>query len=271
MAFITLTTDFGLADPYVASMKGSVYTINPNATIIDVSHEIRPQAVEQGAFVLQYALPYLPGGSIHVMVVDPGVGTERRAIALAGPDGTFVGPDNGLFSVALPDSVRSDVAGRPAACPLPDGYRAYELTNDEYHRKPVSVTFHGRDIFAPVAAHLSLGVGPERLGPEVREVLAFPPFLAEAGGDGALSGRVVHIDRYGNLLTDVRGEQIETADVVIEVKGRTIRGLSRTYAEATGLTAVVASAGFLAVVVPNRSAAGELGADIGEPVTVRPA
>lgn len=272
-SFITLTTDFGLGDPYVASMKGSIYNVNPEATIIDVSHEIRPQAIEQGAFVLEYALPYLPARSVHVMVVDPGVGTERAALALLTPESAFVGPDNGLFSVALPEEVRATVqTDRAAPVDLPPGFLAYRLENDEFHRRPVSVTFHGRDIFAPVAAHLSLGVAPERLGPPASHVLALPPFRAREEEGGTLRGRVVHIDRYGNLLTNVRGEQLPSSrELVIEYAGRTIEGVSRTYAEAEGLTAIVASAGFLAIVVPNGDAARETATDIGEPLTIRPA
>lgn len=270
-AFITLTTDFGLSDPYVASMNGSIYTLNPDARIIDVSHDIRPQAIEQAAFVLEYALPYLPPNAIHVIVVDPGVGTSRKALALTTPGAVFVGPDNGVLSAALPAGLRAGVADRPAPVDLPDGYAAYELTNDEYHRKPVSVTFHGRDIFAPVAAHLSLGVPPASLGPPVTRIVAIPPFIALTNPDGSLSGRIVHVDRYGNLITNVRGEQTRDRSVTIEIAGRTIKGLSHTYQDATGLTAIVASTGFVAIVVPNGSASRELAVDISEPLTVRTA
>lgn len=266
--FITLTTDFGLSDPYVASIKGSIYSTNPNATIIDVSHDILPQRIEQAAFVLEYALPYLPKDSIHVLVVDPGVGTNRRAVALTTPSGTFIAPDNGLLSVALPDQLRASAASL-SSVPLPPSHNAYELTNDTYHRKPVSVTFHGRDIFSPVAAHLSLGVPAEDLGPPVREVVVIPPFRAASSGDSTLNARVVHIDRYGNLITDVRAEQITSGDVSIDISGHTISSLSRTYADGSTLTAIVASTGFLAIVMPNGSATAELDAGIGDPVIVR--
>jgi S-adenosylmethionine hydrolase len=267
--FITLTTDFGLSDPYVASIKGVIYTINPGSKIIDVSHDVRPQAIEQAVFILQYALPYLPPQSIHVMVVDPGVGSSRRALALVSPLGVFIGPDNGLLSAALPDGVRARITGAPASVTLTSGYSAYELTNDSYHRKPVSNTFHGRDIFSPIAAHLSLGVSPADLGPPVTEVVAIPPFLADSCDDGSLSGRVVHADRYGNLITNVRAEQIHSEAVTIQIAGRTIEGLSRTYSEAGALAGIIAGTGFLAIVVPNGSAASELSVDIGHAVTVR--
>jgi S-adenosylmethionine hydrolase len=266
--FITLTTDFGLSDPYVASIKGSIYSTNPDAAVIDVSHDIRPQNIEQAIFILEYALPYLPENSIHVLVVDPGVGTDRRGVALTTPQGIFVAPDNGLLSVALSDEVRSAVTS-PSAVALPPHYNAYQLTNDSYHRTPVSVTFHGRDIFSPVAAHLSLGVPPKDLGPPLTEIVAVPPFRATSDADGSLSARIVHIDRYGNLITNVRAGQIAAGVASIEIADRSISGLSRTYLDTTNLTAIVASTGFLAIVMPNGSAAAELGIDIGEPVAVR--
>ena len=267
--FITLTTDFGLADPYVASIKGSIYSINPEATLIDVSHDIRPQRIEQAVFVLEYALPYLPENSVHVLVVDPGVGTDRRAIALTTPNGTFIGPDNGLLSIALPADIRNSIGEAATPVVLPPQYSAFQLTNDAYHRKPVSMTFHGRDIFAPVAAHLSLGVSAQELGPPVSEVIAISPFRAMVGEDGTLSGHVVHVDRYGNLITNVGGEQLDSRDISIEVAGRTIDGLSHTYADAAGLTAIIASTGFLAIVIANGNAANELDLDIGAAIRVR--
>lgn len=270
-SFITLTTDFGLSDPYVASMKGSIYTLNPDATIIDVTHDVAPQAIEQGVFVLQYALPYLPPRLIHVIVVDPGVGTDRRAIALVTPDATFIAPDNGILSVALPDEVRASASTDPSPVGVPPGFSAYDLTNDTYHRTPVSTTFHGRDIFAPVAAHLSLGVAPEALGPKVDTVLALRPFAATRNDDRSLTGRVLYVDRYGNLITDVRGDQVEATPVTVHIAGRTIAGVSRTYMEAPAVAAIVASTGYLAVVVPNGSARDQLTVGIGERVDVLPA
>ncbi|MFQ5473838.1 MAG: S-adenosyl-l-methionine hydroxide adenosyltransferase family protein [Dehalococcoidia bacterium] len=269
--FITLTTDFGLSDPYVASLKGSIYSINPDASVIDVSHDVRPQRIEQAVFVLEYALPYLPKNSIHVLVVDPHVGTDRRAIALTTPNGTFVGPDNGLLSPALPENVRNTVSEATTPVALPPQYSAHLLTNDAYHREHVSATFHGRDVFAPVAAHLSLGVSVQEMGPPVSEVIAFPPFRAEVAKDASLLGRVVHVDRYGNLITNIRGEQLDARDGSIEVAGHTIKRLSRTYADAEGLTAVIASTGYLAIVVVNGNAASELHLDIGATIRVVPA
>lgn len=265
---ITLTTDFGLADPYVASMKGVILSINPDATIVDISHSIHPQRIEQGAFVLASAWPYFPSGAIHIAVVDPGVGTQRRAIALATPAATFVGPDNGILSAALPDETRQAASQGRAPVPLPPATAAHLLTNHRFHRTPVSPTFHGRDIFAPVAAHLSLGTSLDELGPSTSQIVVLPPFRATRQPDGALVGRVIHIDRFGNLVTDVRAEQLPPSPLVVEIRMRRIQGLSDTYGSGAGLLALIGSTGFLEVALRQGDAARELAADLGEPVVV---
>jgi len=265
---ITLTSDFGLADAYVAAMKGVILSLNPDAVIVDVSHAVRPQRIEQGAFLLEAALPYFPANAIHIAVVDPGVGGERRGLALQTPAGVFVGPDNGVLSAALPEEARR-AAAAGARVPLPGDSTGVQLVNPRYHRLPVSPTFHGRDVFAPAAAHLSLGVALSELGPTVEDAFVLPPFRARREPDGSLAGRVVHVDGFGNLITDVRAEDLPSAQVTVEVRGRRIAGLRKAYAEATGLTALVGSAGFLEIALAGGSAAAETGADIGEPVTVR--
>lgn len=269
---ITLTTDFGLEDPYVAAMKGVILTISPQVTIVDISHAVRPQAIAQGAFLLASAWPHFPRGSIHVGVVDPGVGTKRRALAVRTPAATFVGPDNGLLSPALPDEVREAAWGQDQAAPvrLPEGYRAVSLTNEAYFHQPVSSTFHGRDIFAPVAAHISLGVPLEDLGPPVEEMLALAPVRARCQPDGSLRGRVIHIDVFGNLVTDIRCEDLPAGRPTVEVATGRIVGLSTTYQEDAEILAVVGSSGYLEIAAPKASAAGLLGAALGMPVLVRP-
>jgi len=266
---ITLTTDFGLSDPYVASMKGIILSINPDVVIADITHAVEPQQIEQGAFLLAAAWSYFPSGSIHVAVVDPGVGTERRAIALATPAGTFVGPDNGILSAALPDHARQAAGEEPHPVPLPPGTAAHLLANDRFHRTPVSATFHGRDIFAPVAAHLSRGVPLDEFGPPATEIMAFPPFRAREQLDGSLLGRVMHIDRFGNLITDVRAEQLPAPPLVVVIAGRRIEGLSPTYGHGAGLLTIIGSSGFLEIALRQWSAALELGTHIGDSLLVR--
>jgi hypothetical protein len=267
---ITLTTDFGLADPYVAAMKGVILSLNPAATIVDVTHQVRPQQVAQAAFLLAQALPYFPRGTIHVVVVDPGVGTARQALALATPEMLLVGPDNGVLSAALPEETRRRAGAGPevAAVELAEGYRAVALKRRRYMRKPVSATFHGRDVFAPAAAHLSLGVGLEALGPAVRKVQALPPFRAHRRPDGALEGRVLYVDRFGNLVTDVRAEDLPKGRIEVSIGGRRIEGLAHTYEEAPALKALVGSAGYLEVACRGESAAYSLGVDAGAGVLV---
>ena len=266
---ITLTTDFGLQDPYVAAMKGAILTINPTVRLVDVSHAVRPQAIDQAVFVLAAAWGYFPPGAIHVAVVDPAVGSPRRALALRTDTAIFVGPDNGVLSAALNDDVRAAAGGSPAPIRLPAGCRAVSLTNERYFRSPVSSTFHGRDIFGPVAAHLSLGVSLEQLGEPVEQIIALPPFRARRQPDVSLRGRVLHIDAFGNLITDVRVEDLPSSNAVVEVAGRTIEGVRATYEPGPDLRAVTGSSGYLEIAAPGGSAAALLKAELGETVVVR--
>ena len=266
---ITLTTDFGLQDPYVAAMKGAILTINPAARLVDVSHAIRPQAIEQAVFVLAAAWPYFPPGVIHVAVVDPAVGRRRRALALRSAGATFVGPDNGVLSAALGDDVRAAAGDSAAPVRLPADCRAVCLTNERYFRSSVSSTFHGRDIFGPVAAHLSLGVPLEDFGDPVEQIIALPPFRARRQPDGSLRGRVLHVDAFGNLITDVRLDDLTSANAVVELAGRTIEGVSSTYEPGANLRAVTGSSGYLEIAAPGASAAAVLKAELGLTVVVR--
>ena len=264
---VTLTTDFGLADPYVAAMKGVLLSRAPGVAIVDVSHDVRPQRIEQAVFITQSAWPYFPSGAVHVAVVDPGVGGERLAVALVTPRGFFVGPDNGVLSSALPDDVRPDLTGPTS---LPDGCRAFAIMNERVLRAPVSATFHGRDVFAPAAAHLALGLPAVELGAPLDAVVALPPLRARPEPDGSLRARVVHIDRFGNAVTDARAGDLPAAGLVVEVCGQQIAGPVRTYADATGPAAIVGSAGYLEVALPGGSAAAALGIEIGDDALVRP-
>jgi len=268
---VTLTTDFGLSGPYVGAMKGAILSVNPRATIVDVTHEVQPQRVEEGCFLLGAAWPHFPSGSVHVAVVDPGVGSERRGLALATPAGFFVGPDNGVLSAALPDAARP-LGFRGVAKPmrLPQGYVAVAITNPDHIRQPLSPTFHGRDIFAPVAAHLTLGVEVDSFGERVASVLALPLFRAVRRADGSLAGRVIHIDRFGNLVTSIRAVDIGGNDVTVEIEGAVLYGLAITYGYGDDLVALIGSNGYLEVALPHGSAAQLLDAGLDAPVTVRP-
>ncbi len=267
---ITLITDFGLADSYVAQMKGVILGLAPQATIVDVSHGVRPQQVRQAAFIAQTAWPVFPTTAVHVAVVDPGVGSERRGLAIEAPGGRYVGPDNGVLSAALPDEARPR-SGEAAPMAVPDGWRAHAITNARYLSAPLSATFHGRDVFAPAAAHLSLGLPAAELGPPVEALLALPALRAARRSDGALVARVLHIDHFGNVITDARAEDLPQGPIVVEIAGHEVAGPVRTYAGATGLVALVGSSGYLEVALPNGDAAEALAIQIGDGAIVRPA
>ena len=185
MKSITLLTDFGLKDPYVGLMKGVIFSINPNVHIVDVTHEVEAQDVTEGCFLIKESFPFFGKGSIHVCVVDPTVGSDRRAIVLEHDGHFFVGPDNGLFSLVI--DKRSHV---------------YQIENKRYMLKDVSGTFHGRDIFAPVAAHLSLGLDPAALGNKVDDPVLLPDLHPTIKGH-ILTGKVVRFDRFGNVLSNI--------------------------------------------------------------------
>ena len=264
MSIITLTTDFGTSDHYVAQMKGVILGINPQATIVDISHSIQPQNILQGAGIIGEAHGSFPPGSIHVVVVDPGVGTSRRPILLSTPNAHFLGPDNGVLShilfqgFAAPPQLAED--GTTA---LPSGFRGFHLNNPDFWRGQVSLTFHGRDIFAPVAAHLSLGVPPASLGTELTRLIYQPPMLPFEE-DGFPVGVVTSIDHYGNLVTNVPAKLIAGHErIQVEVQDRTIHGLSQSYQEADHLLAIIGSGGYLEIAVKNGSASETLPAEVG--------
>jgi S-adenosylmethionine hydrolase len=256
---ITLTTDFGYKDPFVGVMKGVVLGINPAARVVDLTHGIPPQDIRAGALALRYSTPFFPPGTIHVAVVDPGVGTERRPILIETEDTFFVGPDNGVLSLALQGKTVKQVI---------------ELTNESYHLKPKSATFHGRDIFAPVAAHLSLGVRARDFGPALENCqrLEWPEVIKNAG---EVRGEVIYVDNFGNLITNVRERDLQALPrekLAISLADLTIRGIARNYAGAAeGYAALINSWGLLEIVCFNGHADQRSGADIGDPVHIRAA
>ncbi len=262
MNCVTLLTDFGLADEYVGVMKGVITTIHPAATVIDISHGIPPQDIDSAARMLRAAYRYFPKNTIHVCVVDPGVGTDRAIIAAHADDHVFIAPDNGvLFPILHEAADRAIVRVENTAFFLPDA----------------SDTFHGRDIFAPVAGHLLRGVSIGALGsPLSLDRLAArrlsQPCIAP---DGSLVGTIIHADRFGNLLTDIERRHIDTLatpgnSIEIMVGKTTISGLSGNYAGAKGNTclAVIGSRGYLEIAVSSGSALGCLAVSIGDPVSI---
>ena len=261
---ITLTTDFGTSDHYVAVMKGVILRINPEVHLVDLSHDVQPQDIRQAAFLIGSSYRYFPPETVHVVVVDPGVGTSRRALLLVTPSARFVVPDNGILSYILMEGLGDQVSevGPDSRVALPQSYKAYHLTNPKYWLQPVSSTFHGRDIFAPVAAHLSFGVAPQELGEEVGEAILSPVRQPRWKGD-TLEGHVVHVDRFGNLITDVAADLLPTnGKVEIQIKVHRISGVSNSYAEGEHLVAVLGSHGNLGFSARGGNAAHALGVSI---------
>ncbi|VAV85669.1 hypothetical protein MNBD_DELTA01-2025 [hydrothermal vent metagenome] len=262
-SIITLTTDFGRRDPWVGAVKGVILSINPEATIVDISHGISPQKIIEGSFVLSRAYPYYPEGTIHVAVVDPGVGTERRPVLIETERYFFIGPDNGLFTRVISSEKIKQVI---------------ELDNSDYFLKDVSATFHARDVFAPVAAHLSCGVKPSELGTVMEEPLLIDLPKAEISPD-IIRGEVLYIDSFGNLITNIKetdiSEMLGRGDIDIDVRWRTIHGLVESYTEgelgqnAGNAVALIGSSGFMEIAAYRDNAASALGVSVGEKVDIR--
>lgn len=270
-AVVTLTTDFGLSDGYVGMMKGVLLAISPLAQIVDISHAIEPGNVREAAFVLGTSYKFFPTDTVHMVIVDPGVGTERDALCIKGLGQYFVGPDNGVFSHILADS--QDATEDPAnpegedinPHPLPEGLEAVRLTNEQFWLREVSNTFHGRDIFAPVAARLPETTLTE-LGEPVSSVLAFPMPAAAIDGQGRIAGQVLHVDRFGNLITNVRQAQLGAGPLKGSIEGHSFSGLVRSYGDGDNLFALVSSAGYVEIAEREGSAAKRTGARVGSRV-----
>lgn len=268
---IVLLTDFGWSDVYVGVMKGVILGINPSARIVDLSHAVPPQDVATGARMLAESYRYFPPDAIFVAVVDPGVGSARRGIALQTPRGRFVGPDNGLFGEVLGDQGLALPTEGGLVSLAAGGVQAVVLENPAFFLPRVSTTFHGRDVFAPVAAHLSLGVPLGVLGPAATSLIVLPGSPVEIR-PGEVHGRVTHLDHFGNAITNMTARDLAPiASPRVEVAGACIVGLSGHYAQRNGLLALIGSAGFLEVALNGGNAAAALGVAPGDPVVVREA
>ena len=256
---ITLTTDFGAASPYVAAMKGVILAINPKVRLVDLSHEIPPQDLVSTSFFLRSSIPFFPQPVIHVVVVDPGVGTQRALLYVEVEGHRLLVPDNGCWT-----ELARGASGPPMAI---------RLTESRYWRAPVSATFHGRDILAPVAAHLSLGEEPQKLGPKVHDWvrLEIPSPTVEAG---RVLGQVIYVDHFGNLITNIPRAalaNLAAGPVRIMVGDQEVARQVQTYGEATPgtLVALMSSADLLEIAITNGNAGETLQAAVGSIVSVR--
>ncbi len=238
---ITLTTDFGLKDPYVAEMKGVILSINPKAKIIDLTHDVEKFNTRMGAFMLASAVPYFPKGTIHLAVVDPRVGTERRALLVQTKKGFFVGPDNGVLMLAAQTQGIEHI---------------YKLTNQKYMLPNISHTFHGRDIFAPVAAHLDKGNAPSKFGEEITDPIT-PIFTNIDRKNNLLIGEILHVDGFGNIITNITQKELYQAKTLkVNLHNVSLQlEFSKTYAQTKPREslALIGSHGFLEIALNQES------------------
>ncbi|HEX3033997.1 MAG TPA: SAM-dependent chlorinase/fluorinase [Thermodesulfobacteriota bacterium] len=244
---ITLTTDFGVKDHYVGVMKGVILSINPDALIVDITHEIPPHDVLKGAFTLRNFYRYFPEGTIHVVVIDPGVGSQRKPVAVEAEGNIFVGPDNGVFTFVYSGS---------------KSFKVIEISNPIYTLADVSSTFHGRDIFAPVAGYISMGAPIEDLGKEVWSPVKLPIKEPQIRGNEII-GEVVYTDHFGNLVTNIPHDLVKSGSKIYIGKDM-IKGISRSYSEVPEgeLLAIIGSSGFLEISV-NQGRASDM-IDLGD-------
>jgi len=252
VAVLTLLTDFGTRDGYVGAMKGVILARAPGATVVDITHDIPPQDIAAAAFVLAQAAPFYPPGTVHVVVVDPGVGGRRRGVIVESGGQVFVAPDNGVLSLAAPVDA------------------GWEISAPEFRRPEVSPTFHGRDVFAPAAARLCAGASPSEAGPRVSLEGRLAPRPVLFSNDGRkVTGHVVHVDRFGNLVTDI-GAGILPARPAVRIGNVEIPEVKITYEDVPSgePVAYIGSAGTLEVAVRDGSATDVLDVARGAPVVV---
>jgi len=261
VAIITLLSDFGLKDPYVAEMKAVILSICPQARIVDISHEIEKFNIRMGAFVLASAAPYFPRGTIYVAVVDPGVGTKRRPIIVETQRSFYVGPDNGLLMLA---------AQKEGIC------HVYHVSNSRYMLSKVSRTFHGRDVFSPAAAHLAIGTQPSEFGPEIHDY-TLPEFAKPYMRKGELLGEVLHIDDFGNVVSNISAKDLEKMDIRedrtlrVKLRGKTLAlKLCSAYGEvpAKKPLGIIGSSDFLEISINKGNASKAFKVKIGDSVRV---
>ena len=256
MRVITLTTDFGSQDWFVGTMKGVILGINPKALPVDITHEVPPGDIRAGAFALMASYRFFPKGTVHLAVVDPGVGSERKAIAVQTTNYLFVGPDNGVLSFTLANEKIKD---------------ARRLENERYFLKPISHTFHGRDIFAPVAAHLSRGVAVSKLGSKQKEIIRIPWPAPEISRDN-ITGEVVYVDRFGNAITSIPNASVPRGKKAgVFIGDKRVCAMEPFYQSVpTGRpVAVPGSSGFLEIAINGGSAAKSLTLKIGTAISLR--
>ena len=265
MSIITLLTDFGCRDEYVGLMKGVILSIHPAATIVDITHQIDRQNLMQAAYAIHGSYRYFPEGSVHLVVVDPGVGTDRSMLAMKLQNQYFIAPDNGVLSLLLDEDLVDELI---------------DITNSEFFLDTVSHTFHGRDIIAPVGAHIARGVELRQLGNELvpADAIRLTNIRARTADDQNIVGRIVAVDHFGNLITNIEHQMMitnglsnQTNRITIQIGSHTIHGMGRTYENGHSNTpmALIGSRGYLEIAVPGGNAARQLNVRSGARVQVK--
>jgi S-adenosylmethionine hydrolase len=256
---ITLTTDFGDKDPYAAIMKGVILSINPHGIIVDLTHKIPPQDILQAAFIVRNSYRYFPKNAIHIAIVDPGVGSERLPLLITTKWGFYVGPDNGIFSIVLRENPSEKII---------------KIENKDYMLKEISNTFHGRDIFAPASAYLSLGEDPKKFGSEIKEIVKLAwtdPKINQC----EIIAKIIHVDTFGNIITNISQKLFKETvgkggfNLVIK-EGLIIEKISNSYKgrKAGEPLAIFGSSGFLEISLQNDNASSEFGIIRGDEVNI---
>lgn len=256
---ITLTTDFGLKDPYAAEMKAVILSISPKTKTVDITHEIEKFNIRMGAYTLAAACPYFPKGTIHVAVIDPGVGTKRKAILIQTRNSYFIGPDNGVLVLAAKGQGIKHI---------------YRIENPKFMLPRISNTFHGRDVFAPAAAHLANGISPSEFGPEIHEIV-MPKFAKITERKNTLTGEVIHIDGFGNIVTNFTEKELESMGIKktvhLKLKNTELKlKLCKAYAEVNARQplAIIGSHNFLEISINQGNAAQNSQIRVGDKVTI---
>lgn len=259
---ITLTTDFGLKDPYVAEMKAVILAISPKATIVDITHQVDKFDTLMGAYILASAYPYFPEGTIHVAIVDPGVGTRRRPLIIQTEKSRFVGPDNGVLGLAAKSTAHEKMS-------------IYHITNREFMLSSISDTFHGRDIFAPVAAHLANGRSPFDFGKEIHRMIS-PDFSKTIRRRNRLEGQIIHIDNFGNIITNFTAKELENSKIESKLHVKIgqvnlLMKLCKAYGDVRKEQplAIIGSNNLLEISVNRGSAAQRFNVHVGNKVSIR--
>ncbi len=254
MPIITILSDFGLRDHFVAAAKGVILNLNPDVTLVDISHQIAPQDIFSGAFTLGQSYSYFPSGTVHLAVVDPGVGTARKVLAATAGGHFFVAPDNGILTYIMEAH---------------EDFTAYEVTADHYFRKPVSTTFHGRDIFAPIAAWISRRIELHQLGPVLKSPVRLQIPALKRVRDALIQGTILSVDQFGNLITNLRPADVPVSCKIVAGQ-KEITGFRKTYAEGNPGEVIIVpgSTGYLEIAVKGGSAAATLNLKAGFPIGV---